>query len=182
MGVVYIAPSESRLGELEGGEPKDAIATSSAAATKQASRIVLVSITQVKSLPYVPPDLRPVGPLSSCVIIFPASASDTEKTAAKLARVWGETLATNSLPSVWHPFVVAFGISPVPLLCVALVHGALNDGKVSSVVSTSVSDCNDTRTASADVTHPEQARQSVREIWAGGGGCAVAILSSVVTS
>lgn len=26
----------------------------------------------------------------------------------------------------------------------------------------------DTSTASADVTHPEQARQSVREIWAGG--------------
>ena len=29
-------------------------------------------------------------------------------------------------------------------------------------------DCIETRTASADVTQPEQARQSVREIWAGG--------------
>ena len=46
---------------------------------------------------------------------------------------------------------------------------------------TSACDCKDTNTASAEVTHPEQARQSVREIWAG-AWLSAASLSSVVTS
>lgn len=53
---------------------------------------------------------------------------------------------------------------------------------MSSVVRTSVCDWSDTSTASALVTHPEHARQSVSEIEAGGGGCDAAALSSVVTS
>ena len=52
---------------------------------------------------------------------------------------------------------------------------------MSRVFRTSLCDCRDTRTASADVTQPEHARQSVREIWAG-VGLTVATLSSVVTS
>lgn len=53
---------------------------------------------------------------------------------------------------------------------------------MSRVVSTSVCDWSETSTASALVTHPEQARQSVREMEAGGGGCDAAAFSSVVTS
>lgn len=41
-------------------------------------------------------------------------------------------------------------------------------GAESSSCRTSACDCRDTRTASADVTQPEHAKQSVREIWAGG--------------
>lgn len=51
----------------------------------------------------------------------------------------------------------------------------------SSAFKTSWCDCNDMRTASAEVTHPEQARQSVKEICAGGRFSGVT-LSSVVTS
>lgn len=42
-----------------------------------------------------------------------------------------------------------------------------NFPEVSRVLRTSAWDCKETRTASADVTQPEHARQSVREIWAG---------------
>lgn len=52
---------------------------------------------------------------------------------------------------------------------------------MSRAFRTSLCDCRDTRTASADVTQPEHARQSVREIWAG-VGLVAATLSSVVTS
>ena len=100
LGVVSIAPSESGADDEFEAEGDRAFATSSAAATRQASRTTFVSIIQVKSLPVAPPALRPWGPLKSCWIIFPASSSDTEKTAAKLARACGETLATNSFPSV----------------------------------------------------------------------------------
>ena len=55
------------------------------------------------------------------------------------------------------------------------------EGFESSALRTSAWDCRDTSTASAEVTHPEHARQSVKEICAGGGGTAVS-LSSVVTS
>ena len=47
---------------------------------------------------------------------------------------------------------------------------------------TSVCDCSETSTASALVTQPEHARQSVSDIEAGGGGSAAAAFSSVVTS
>lgn len=53
--------------------------------------------------------------------------------------------------------------------------------KASSVLRTSVCDCNEMRTASADVTQPEHARQSVRLICAG-GRFSGSTLSSVVTS
>ena len=60
-------------------------------------------------------------------------------------------------------------------------HSGGIEGVESSVFRTSACDCSDTRTASADVTHPEQARQSVRDICAG-GEFSSATLSSVVTS
>src|SRR5579862_9885582 len=87
-----------------------------------------------------------------------------------LARVCGLTLAMNIRP----PFT-ALSVSP------GTSHSRASEGAESSAFRTSVCDCNDTRTASADVTHPEQARQSVRDICAGGEFPA-ASLSSVVTS
>jgi hypothetical protein len=119
--------------------------------------------------------------------MFPASASDTLKTAARLARDWGETLATNSFPSwAWPftPFAASCAVCPfvIPFVPFCACHGARKDRYVSSVVRTSVCDWSVTSTASALVTHPEHARQSVREIDAGGGGSAAAALSSVVTS
>lgn len=174
-GVVSIAPSEPGVKAAFEASGDKAVETSSAAATKQASRTTLVSMTQVKSLPLCPPDRRPDGPLSNCVIMFPACTSETPKTAARLARVCGDTLATKSFPSL--------ALSELPLLVPLLVsHGARNDGYVSSVVRTSVCDWSETSMASALVTHPEHARQSVREIVAGGGGSEAATLSSVVTS
>jgi len=59
--------------------------------------------------------------------------------------------------------------------------GSGRDGCVSSVFKTSLCDCREIRTASAEVTQPEHARQSVREMVAG-AGFAAAALSSVVTS
>jgi hypothetical protein len=53
----------------------------------------------------------------------------------------------------------------VPLFAVPRSRKA---GAESNSERTSACDCRDTRTASADVTHPEHARQSVREISAGG--------------
>lgn len=58
------------------------------------------------------------------------------------------------------------------MMCV----GAVGESRV---VRTSVWDWRETRTASAEVTQPEQARQSVSEIWAGGRSGA---LSSRMTS
>ena len=165
--------------------------TSSAAATRQASRRTLVSMTQVKLLPCAPPAFRPAGPLSNCVTILPACDSETEKVAARVARVWGDTLATKifpfpSFPSPLKPLLVLLVLYDIPFvtpfvpLCES--HGGCSDGCASSVLRTSVCDCSDTSTASADVTQPEHARQSVRDIWAGGGGFEAATLSSVVTS
>lgn len=57
----------------------------------------------------------------------------------------------------------------------------LKEAWLSRVLSTSVCDCRETSTASADVTHPEHAKQSVNDIEAGAGFCACT-LSSVVTS
>ena len=54
-------------------------------------------------------------------------------------------------------------------------------GCASRALRTSEWDCREMRTASADVTHPEQARQSVKEICAG-GAFSEETLSSVVTS
>jgi hypothetical protein len=186
-GVVSIAPSDPGFGDILDASGERAFVTSSAAATRQASRIALVSMTQVKSLPRCPPDLRPDGPLRSCAIMFPASTSEMLKTAARLARDCGETLATNSFPSALCPFVLSSTpllvcpfVTPFVPLCAS--HGACNDGYVSSVVRTSVWDCSETNTASALVTHPEQARQSVSDIEAGGGGSEAAAFSSVVTS
>jgi hypothetical protein len=181
-GVVSIAPSDPGVDGAFAASGLNAVATSSAAATRQASRTTFVSMTQVKSLPWWPPVRRPEGPLKSCVIMFPASSSDMFKTAARLARACGETLATNNLPSCWcpfAPFVCPFAAPFVPL-CAS--QGARKDEYVSRVVRTSVWDCSDTSTASALVTHPEHARQSVSDIEAGGGGCAAAAFSSVVTS
>jgi hypothetical protein len=119
--------------------------------------------------------------------MFPASTSEMFKTAARLARVCGETLATNIFPSAccsFTPFVAPRLLCPfaAPFVPLCASHGARNDGYVSSVVRTSVCDCSETSTASALVTHPEHARQSVSDIEAGGGGSAAAAFSSVVTS
>jgi hypothetical protein len=109
------------------------------------------------------------------------------KTAAILARDCGETLATNNFPPwlcPFTPFVPPLVICPfvVPFVPFCACHGARKDLYVSRVERTSVCDCRETSTASALVTHPEQARQSVREMEAGGGGCDSAAFSSVVTS
>jgi hypothetical protein len=116
--------------------------------------------------------------------MFPASASDTLKTAARLARDCGETLATNSLPSWLCPLTPFATPCPfaTPFVPLCGCHGARSDRYVSSVVRTSECDWRETSTASALVTHPEQARQSVSEMEAGGGGCDAAAFSSVVTS
>ena len=179
-------PSAFGVGDCEVEER-----TSSAAATRQASRSTLVSMTQVKLLPCAPPAFRPVGPLSSCVTILPACDSETEKVAARVARVWGDTLATKifpfpSFPSPLKPLLVLLVLYDIPFVTPFVPscesHDGCSDGCASSVLRTSVCDCSDTSTASADVTQPEHARQSVRDIWAGGGGFEAAILSSVVTS
>lgn len=156
-GVVSRAPSESGVAGAFADSGDSAFKTSSAAATRQASRTTFVSMTHVKSLPYAPPVLTPEGPLSRCDIIFPASLSDTWNTAARLARTCGDTLATNNLPSPLCPFVPLL----VPL---AVAQGNRSGGCALSVVRTSLCDWSCTSTASADVTHPEQAKQSVREI------------------
>ena len=63
----------------------------------------------------------------------------------------------------------------VGLAAVVLLSSAMRSaGASSSTLRTSLWLWRLTRTASADVTQPEQARQSVREIWAGSeaeGGC-----------
>lgn len=179
-----MAPSLPGLAAVLEVSGDSAVATSSAAATRHASRTTFVSMTHVNPLPWVPPAFTPEGPLRSCVIIFPASSSLTLKTAARLARAWGDTLAMNSLPSAWcslQPFVCACPFV-VPFVPFWGSHGASNDLYVSSVDRTSLCDCSCTSTASALVTHPEHARQSVSEICAGGGGSAAAAFSSVVTS
>lgn len=93
--------------------------------------------------------------------------------AARLARACGLTLATNIRLSEDTPF----SLTVVPF-CPS-INGI--SGCASSELRTSVCDCSDTKTASADVTQPEQARQSVSDISAGAwfSGCT---LSSVVTS
>ena len=74
-GVVVADPSS--LGGMVGlGDIREA-RTSSAPKAKQASRIKFVSTTQVKRLPYCPPDARPWGPLRSWSIMYPASRSET---------------------------------------------------------------------------------------------------------
>lgn len=98
-----------------------------------------------------------------------------------LALTCGLTLATKSLPSL--------STSPTPSSTVCVEPStyclcSLEDSTArcaSSVFKTSACDCKDTNTASAEVTHPEQARQSVRDICAG-AWLSTASLSSVVTS
>ena len=188
-GMVSIAPSDPGCGDAFAAVGESAFVTSSAAATRQASLTAFVSMTQVKSLPLLLLVLNPFGPLRSCEIIFPASTSETLKTAARLARVCGETLATNNFPSVsfWLPFIALLvPLCPhpfaTPFVPFCVCHRARSDRYLSSVVRTSVCDCSETSTASALVTHPEQARQSVSDIEAGGGGWEAAAFSSVVTS
>ena len=132
-GVVSIAPSEPGFGDALSASGDRAFVTSSAAATRQASRMALVSMTHVKSLPWWPPDFKPEGPLRSCAIIFPASTSETLKTAARLARVCGEMLATNSFPWAlcpFTPFVTPLLVCPfvAPFVPLCASHGVRNDG------------------------------------------------------
>ena len=87
-----------------------------------------------------------------------------------------KTLASLSAPTRWEP------CSSGPPSGEGLRKNERSrEGCESRILMTSECDCSDTRTASADVTHPEQARQSVREICAG-GGFSNGSLSSVVTS
>lgn len=109
--------------------------------------------------------------------MFPACAEETAYVAARLARVWGETDAMKIFPSPETAFEWPLMLVETPFC----IHGGRSDGYASRVFRTSVWDCRETRTASAEVTQPEQARQSVREMRAGGGFLA-ASLSSVVTS
>lgn len=51
--------------DVEAAEEEVEVVISSAPRTRAASRIAFVSTTQVKALPYEPPDARPEGPLSS---------------------------------------------------------------------------------------------------------------------
>ena len=150
----------------KGEEPQSK--TSSAPNTSPTSRIAFVSTTSPKEFPYFPPPRIPFGPLSSCSIIHPASSSVVPYVAAKLALTCGATLATKIL------------LSPVPSTSPS-TSNENSEGAASSAFCTSAWDCRETRTASAEVTQPEQARQSVREICAGGGGT-LGSLSSVVTS
>jgi hypothetical protein len=85
------------------------------------------------------------------------------------------------LPLLPSPFVCPFAPFIYPFAPFCAIQGGGREGCASSVWRTSVCDWRETRTASAEVTQPEQARQSVSEICAGAGFDA-ATLSSVVTS
>ena len=151
--------------------------TSSAPITRHASLMAFVSTTQVKPFPWAPPVRRPSGPLRSCSIIHPAFRSLMPYVAATLALTCGLTLAMKILPSC-KP---ALTPSVFPSLVDSSRLAIDIDGCESSAFRTSLCDWSDTSTASADVTHPEHARQSVNEICAGGRFSAGS-LSSVVTS
>lgn len=172
------APASSAGG---GSERVVEVKISSAPRTRASSLIAFVSTTHVKALPCVPPALSPSRPQRSCSIIHPASCSVVPYVAARLARTCGLTLAMNNFPD---PSEV---VKPSLMLFSAFFNSCRNNlslckgGAESRAWRTSECDCSDIRTASADVTHPEQARQSVKVICAGGGGSAGS-LSSVVTS
>lgn len=99
-------------------------------------------------------------------------AKGRERVLEREAMVWGDMDAMK----IFLGGGVPGSVLPVPL------DGELGRlersklGEESRALSTSVWDCRDTRTASAEVTQPEQARQSVRLIWAG----AVVVLAAVV--
>lgn len=164
-----------RLGDVDSGERESA--TSFAARSRQTSRMLFVSTTHVNPLLYFPPLRSPLGPRRNWSIIKPAFRSEMLYVAARLARTWGLTLAMNILPfcnvSEW-PLLSPFDTLDGDV-------GMERGGYESRTLRTSACDCRDTRTASAEVTHPEHARQSVNDICAG-AGFAARSLSSVVTS
>ena len=84
-----------------------------------------------------------------------------------LALTCGLTLATKSLPSLsTSPTPSSMVCAEPSTYCLCSLEGSIA-GCASKVFRTSAWDCKDTNTASAEVTHPEQARQSVKEICAG---------------
>ena len=104
-GCVVVVPSASK--DMVSSVVADEAKTSSVPRTSPSSLMAFVSIIHAKSLPYLPPVLRPFGPLRSCSIIHPASCSVVPYVAAKLARTCGLTLATKT-------FSASFGIVVVP--------------------------------------------------------------------
>lgn len=87
--------------------------------------------------------------------MYPAVLSETPNVAAILARLCGDTEATNIL--------LFSGASRILRSCPKVIAGVL-----SRAFNTSLCDCRETSTASAEVTQPEHARQSVSDICAGG--------------
>ena len=100
-----------------------------------------------------------------CSVTWPPHA------AAKLARVCGEMLATKSFADgSSSPETV--NLSPLLLLSRVIC----SCGAPSSTLSTSLWLCRLTSTASAVVTQPEHARQSVRDICAGSAPAAAVVV------
>lgn len=138
--------------------------TSSEPRTRHASLAAFVSTTQVNPLRCLPPEARPAGPWNSCWIMWPAWAEVIRlpHATARLARVWGEMDATKSLE---------FGFERLEIVGVDEERedevSRVSAGAESRTERTSLWLWRLTRTASAEVTQPEQARQSVRDICAG---------------